>query len=163
MPLDAKKIFDVLDDAGVEYAIIGGIAAIAQGSATLTFDLDLCYARDDNNLERLSRALAPLHPRLRGVKDDIPFSLDVRALRNGLNFTLITDAGDLDLLGEVTGIGNYRQVAAQVDEILAYDRPRRVLTLEALIRAKRATGRQKDLNALPELEALLELKRQSKI
>lgn len=159
MPLDVKKLFDTLDREGVECVIIGGIAAVAHGSASATFDLDVCYARDDANLERLARALAPLHPRLRDVPADAAIVLDSRTLRSGLNFTLSTDAGDLDLIGEVAGIGGYRQVVANSETIAIYNRPRSVLTLEALIRAKRAARRPRDLQVLPELEALLELKK----
>ncbi len=159
MPLDAKKLFDTLDREGVKCVIIGGMAAIAHGSASATFDLDLCYARDDMNLEHLERALAPLHPRLRDVPANVAFVLDARTLRNGLNFTLSTDAGDLDLMGEVAGIGSYEQAVANSETIIIYSRPRSVLTLEALIRAKRVAGRSRDLQALPELEALLELRK----
>jgi hypothetical protein len=105
----AKTLIDTLDAAGVEFVIIGGVAAVAHGSATATFDLDLCYARDNANVEKLVRALAPLRPCLRGADPGLPFVFDVRAVRNGMNFTLSTDAYDLDLLGEVAGVGSYRQ------------------------------------------------------
>ncbi len=158
MTLDLQRLLESLDIHRVQYVVIGGVAAIAHGSATLTFDLDLCYARDEVNLEQLARALAPFRPRLRGVADDVPFKFDGSTLRNGLNFTLSTDAGDLDLLGEVSGVGTYREVLANSDEIEIYQRKCQVLKLDALIRAKKATGRPKDLNALPELEALLALR-----
>lgn len=159
MPLDVKRLFDALDGEEVKYAIIGGVAAIAHGSATITFDLDLCYARDNANLESLARALFPLRPRLRGVEENLPFVLDVHTLRNGMNFTLSTDAGDLDLLGEVSGIGDYRKVLTHSETILLYGRERAVLSLDALIRAKKAAGRPRDLQAIAELEALLELQK----
>ncbi len=159
MPNGAKTLIDALDAAGVEFVVIGGVAAVAHGSATATFDLDLCYARDGANLGRLTRALAPLHPYLRGADLGLPFVFDVRAVRNGMNFTLSTDVYDLDLLGEVAGVGSYDKVLAESEGVLIYGREHKVLRLEALIRAKKAAGRQKDLNALPELEALLELKR----
>ena len=161
MPNGAKEIIDALDTERVEYVTIGGVAAVAHGSATATFDLDLCYARDDLNLERLVHALVPLHPCLRGADAGLPFVFDMRTLRNGMNFTLSTDVYDLDLLGEVTGVGNFDKVCAESEKVLIYGREHRILGLDALIRAKKAAGRPKDLNALPELEALLELKRRA--
>lgn len=159
MLLDSIKLFQALEKEQVEFVILGGIAAIAHGSASLTFDLDVCYSRTDANLERVVRALAPLKPRLRVADPNLPFKFDGRTLRNGLNFTFETDAGNFDLLGEVSGLGDYPSVYANSETIELYGRSRRVLTLNALIRAKKAAGRQKDLNQLPELEALLELRK----
>jgi hypothetical protein len=162
MPLEAKRIFEALDKEQVDYVILGGIAAIAHGSATLTFDLDVCYARTEVNLERLVRAVSPLNPRLRGADENLPFKFDARTLRNGLNFTFETDAGNFDLLGEVSGVGDYQKVFENSDMLELYGENRRVLTLDALIRAKKAAGRRKDLNQLPELKALLEMKKRHK-
>ncbi|MBI4787450.1 MAG: hypothetical protein HY782_10435 [Chloroflexi bacterium] len=153
-----RHLLDVLDSHSVKYVIVGDVATIAHGARCADMVLQLCFAREVSILEKLARALAPLQPRLRGVDENLPFVLDERTLRNGLNFTLVTDAGNLDLLGEVAGIGDYRKVLANSEAILIYEREQHVLTLEALIRAKKAAGRQKDLQALPELEALLELK-----
>jgi hypothetical protein len=155
---NALNLFELLDHNGVEYVIIGGVAATVHGSATATYDLDLCYSRNDANLERVARALAPLHPHLRGADADLPFKFDAQTLRNGLNFTLSTDAGDLDLMGEVAGVGAYGAVLANSEDFEIYNRKRHVLKLDALIHAKRAAGRPKDLNAIPELEALLALR-----
>lgn len=104
------------------------------------------------------QALTPFRPRLRGVPPDLPFRLDLPTLRAGLNFILTTDLADLDLLGEVLGLGTYEAVQAEAEEIEVYGFPCLVLTLEGLIRTKRATGRPKDLRALYELEALLKLR-----
>lgn len=133
---------------------------VAHGAATLTGDVDICYARDPENLDRLARALAPFHPRLRGAPPDLPFRLDLPTLRAGLTFTLTTDLADIDLLGEVLGLGMYEAVYAVSEEIEVYGFPCSVLTLEGLIRAKRAAGRPKDLRALYELEALLALQQE---
>ena len=114
------------------------------GSARTTQDLDVCYARDDPNLERLADALAPLHPVLRGAPQGLPFQLDVATLRTGLNFTLSTDAGDLDILGELTGVGGYRALIATAETVDLYGRKVRVMDLSSLERAKRSAGRLKD-------------------
>jgi hypothetical protein len=93
------------------------------------------------------------------VPPDLPFRLDLPTLRAGLNFTLTTDLADLDLLGEVLGLGGYAAVAAASEEIEMSGLRYSVITLEGLIRAKRAAGRPKDLRALYELEALHTLRR----
>jgi predicted nucleotidyltransferase len=152
-----EQLLRILHAAGVKFVLIGGLAAIAHGAETVTGDVDICYARDRDNLERLSQALAPFHPRLRGVPRDLPFRLDLPTLRTGLNFTLTTDLADLDLLGEVLGLGEYDAVSAASEELQLYGLPCSVISLEALIRAKRAAGRPKDLRALQELEALFVL------
>lgn len=107
-------------------------------------------------ISRALRALQPLHPRLRGAPEDLPFRFDEETLKRGLNFTLTTDFGDIDLLGEVAGIGTYAAVCAASMPVELFGRTFAVLTLDALIASKRAAGRPKDLQVLPELEALRE-------
>src|SRR5438093_3412808 len=100
-PLDTHRLLTALCEADVAFVIVGGMAAVAQGSAYITVDLDICYKRTAGNLQRLSDALRVLNPQLRGAPAGLPFRLDPPTLKAGLNFTLTTDAGDLDLLGEV--------------------------------------------------------------
>ncbi len=158
--MDLELILRQLTSHEVEFVIIDGVAAAAQGSVRPTYDLDVCYRRTPENLERLADALAPLHPRLRGVPENLLFQWDARTLQRGLNFTLQVDAGAIDLLGEVTGLGGYDQVLTASEVMELYGMSVRVLTLEGLIAAKRATGRPRDREHLLELEALLELRRQ---
>jgi hypothetical protein len=154
-----KRTLDALRDSAMDFIVIGGVAAAAHGLAQVTFDLDVCYERSRKNLERLSAALRPYHPRLRDAPEGLPFVLDVGTIERGMNFTLTTDLGDLDLLGEVAGIGQYRDVLPVSDTIELFGRPCLILSLEGLIRSKRAAGRRKDLDALPALEALREVRR----
>lgn len=156
--LHIEHLLMVLCKAEVAFIVIGGMAAVAQGSAYVTADLDICYQRHPRNYQRLSEALQPLHLRLRGAPADLPFVLDAATLRAGLNFTFTTDLGDLDLLGEVTGLGSYDTVKAQAEEIELYQYRVWVLTLAGLIRSKEAAGRPKDLRLLPELQALRALR-----
>jgi hypothetical protein len=72
-----------LHDAGVDFVLIGGVAARLHGSPTLTRDLDICHSRAQTNLERLSHVLEQLGARLRGVDEDIPFLPDARTLLAG--------------------------------------------------------------------------------
>src|SRR5260370_14433433 len=135
----------------VDFVIVGGVAATLHGSAFQTFDLDLCYSREQRNIERLATVLSPYHPRLRGAPSGIPFVWDRVTLRNAMNFTLTTDLGDIDLLGEIAGIGGYGAVKAKSRAVEMYGCSFHILSLSGLIEAKRAAGREKDLRALPEL------------
>jgi hypothetical protein len=155
--MDLERALKVLLDSRIEFVMIGGVAMFAHGSSRLTRDLDICYGRSRENLEKLARAVAPYHPRLRGAPPDVPFSFDAETLGRGMNFTLETDFGDLDLLGEVAGLGGYREVAAASATMTLFGRSCAVLSLDGLIRAKRAAGRPRDLEAVIELEALKEL------
>ncbi len=151
---DVQRLLDVLRAAGVDFVVIGGVALVLRGSSRVTIDLDLCYARDLENLGRLAAALAPYHPRLRGAPPDLPFLWDARTLASGLNFTLTTDLGDLDILGEVTGVGGYAEVSAGASELVVGDTAIRVMDLDLLERSKRAAGRTKDLLDLAEISEI---------
>jgi hypothetical protein len=140
-----RAIVEALLDGGVDVAIIGGVALVARGAPRTTEDIDFCYARDDANLERLARALAPLRPYLRDAPPGLPFTLDPPTLKAGLNFTLTTSVGDVDLLGEVSGIGAFDEVKAASSNLSLYGRSVAVLELAGLKRAKTAAGRVKDL------------------
>ncbi len=154
-----EKIARVLADGGVRFIVIGGYAAIFHGLAHSTYDVDVVYARDRENIRRLVGALEPLHPYLRGVERGLPFVLDERTMRNGLNFTLDTDLGKLDLLGEVPGARSYDELLPHSTEMEANGIKYRCATLERLIQMKRAAGRPKDLEIIASLQALLEEKR----
>ncbi len=155
-----KEILNRLKFNNVKFIVVGGMAAIAQGSAYLTADIDICYAREKENLENLVKALTPFHPYLRGAPRDLPFIFDARTLKAGLNFTFSTDVGDIDLIGELSGIGYYDEVIKLSEETEIYNQKSYVLTLEGLIQNKKAVARKKDLELLTELEALREIRKQ---
>ena len=138
----------------VRFSVIGGVALVARGVPRSTEDLDIGYARDRDNLRRLADALAPIRPRLRGVPADLPFVLDEVSLRNGLNFTLDTEEGPIDLLGEVPGLGSFEGVEQASSEMQIANTRVLVLTVDGLELAKRAAGRPKDLVDLGYLRAL---------
>ena len=154
--MNLVRAVQVLVDAQVDFVIIGGWSAILHGSAQLTRDLDICFSRARDNLKRIAAALAPYHPQLRDLPPDLPFVWDESTLRNGTIFTLVTDLGIIDLLAEVSGVGDYKDALRDSVVVQSFDREVRTLDLRALIRAKRAAGRPKDLAILPELESLLE-------
>lgn len=155
---DLGGLLKTLAGGGIEFILVGGVAAAAHGSARITQDLDVVYARSPANLDRLAALLAPLHPYLRGAPPGLPFLWDARTLAAGLNFTLDTDLGPLDLLGEIVGGGRYEDLLPQSIEVEAFGVTCRCLDLEPLIRVKRAAGRPKDLEAIAELNELLALR-----
>ncbi len=143
-----------LIQAGVTFVVIGGVAGAAHGSSQVTFDLDICYERSRDNLERLARALQEMHARLRGAPPDVPFRLDARTLAAGDHFTFSTDFGDLDCLGTPSGTTGYDDLLPNAVEVEVDGAPVKVAGLDDLIRMKRASGRPKDLYALEILGAL---------
>ena len=144
----------VLLDHGVRFIVIGGVAGAAHGSPLITQDLDICYDRSPENLERLAAALQQLHARLRGVDDDVPFILDAKTLKAGDHFTFLTDAGDLDIMGTPAGSAGYDDLAAEAVETELGDIQVLVASLDDLMAMKRAAGRPKDLTALEILGAI---------
>ena len=158
-PTQFKRIIEVLAHAKVEFVLIGGIAAIVHGSARATFDVDVVYARNAENIRCLAGALKPFHPYLRGAPPGLPFQWDEETISKGLNFTLTTDLGSLDLLGEVVGGGRYEDLQRYSNLGEAFGVRCICLGLERLIHIKRAAGRPKDFEAIAELEAIREEKK----
>jgi predicted nucleotidyltransferase len=144
----------VLAEARVDFIVIGGMAAAAHGSARATLDLDVVYSRHRENVKRLADALAAHKPYLRGAPPGLPFVFDEQTILHGLNFTLTTDIGDFDLLGDVPGGGTYDELLPRTTEIDAFGVRCRYVTLDALIALKRAAGRPKDFEAIAELELI---------
>ncbi|PWU15136.1 MAG: hypothetical protein C5B50_15925 [Verrucomicrobia bacterium] len=155
MSAEFDKILPVLVRGKVEFILIGGVAGIVHGSARLTYDVDVVYSRTGSNIKQLAAALQPFAPYLRGAPPGLPFSWDERTIRNGLNFTLTTTLGDVDLLGEVLGGGGYSELLPHSSLIEAFGVRFRCVSLEKLIALKQAAGRPKDLEAIAELEILL--------
>jgi hypothetical protein len=149
-----RALVETLATGRVDFVLIGGLALVLRGSSRVTEDFDLCYSRERANLERLVTALAPFRPRLRGVPEDLPFLWDAQTLRSGMNFTLTTTIGDVDLLGEVAGVGAFSEVDRDATPLDLYGHSIRVMSLDALERAKRAAGRAKDLLDLGEIASI---------
>jgi hypothetical protein len=134
--LHAALLLTALSKADIAFVVIGRIAAVAQGATYVTADLALCYQRHPQHDQRLSHALHPFKPRLCGAPADLPFVLDVAPLRAGLNFTLMTEVGERDLLGEVAGLGPDEAVKTYAKEVERYEHHIWVLTLGRLMVSK---------------------------
>ena len=149
-----EAVIRLLGRREVRWVLIGGLAAITHGAPIVTQDVDICYARDDENLNRLSDALTEVHAELRGADPGLPFRLDTRALRAGDAFTFTTDVGWLDILGTPAGTAGFDDLARTADRFELFGHRVLVASVEDLIRMKRAAGRPKDLLAVEELGAL---------
>jgi hypothetical protein len=151
---DFAGLIRALADGGVEGILVGGVAATIHGSARLTRDVDVVYSRRTDNLARIVSVLGPFEPYLRGAPHGLPFRWDADTLARGLNFTLTTTLGDIDLFGEIPGGGGFEQLRPHAHPVRIFDRDVLCLDLPTLIRVKRAAGRPRDLEALAELEAI---------
>lgn len=150
------QLLTLLNQFAVEYIFIGGVAGAVHGSTRLTNVLDVVYHRSDDNIKRLTAALQPLSPYLRGAPPGLPFRFDEETVKRDLNFTLETSLGNIDLSGEVAGGGSYDALLAFTLNVEAFGVRCLCLNLEKLIDTKRAAGRPKDFEAIAELEALRE-------
>lgn len=157
-PLDAGEILRRLVERGVDFVVIGGIAAVLQGSARNTFDLDICFAPDEGNLAALGDVLIGLGARLKGVHDEVPFEPDARTLRGVELLTLVTSLGELDVLGRPPGAPAYQDLRRNADRYDLGGFNVSVASLDDLIAMKEAAGRAKDLLDIEELEAIKRLR-----
>ncbi|HMF56488.1 MAG TPA: hypothetical protein VK619_09100 [Pyrinomonadaceae bacterium] len=153
---DFRGLLRLLVNSRVEFIMVGGAAATAHGSSRLTNDLDIVYSRTSENISRIVHALTPYNPYLRGAPPGLPFSLDEQTIASGLNFTLTTSLGALDLLGEITGGGGYDDLLPHSILLQIYGVECMCLGIEHLIYVKHAAGRAKDLEVTAELEAILQ-------
>jgi hypothetical protein len=163
MAVDLAQIIPPLVRAKIDFILIGGMAAILHGSARVTFDVDLVYSRTDENIERLAAALAPYSPYLRDAPRDLPFAWDAKTIRNGLNFTLTTNLGDVDLFGEIAGGESYHDLLKHSFDVEAFGVRFKCVDLPTLVRIKETADRPKDRDAIAELRVLLEESAKKKV
>jgi predicted nucleotidyltransferase len=147
-------ILQKLTEHDVGFVLIGGMAAAAHGGAMVTEDVDICIRFDLETITRLLSALRGSHPRQRMHPERLALSDDPAALVGWRNLYLVTDGGQLDLLGDVLGVGGYPEVVAEAQELDLGAFRCKVIGIDALIRCKRALGRPKDLRTALELEAI---------
>ena len=157
---DFAGLFEALVSADVEFILVGGVAATAHGSPRLTSDLDIVYARTPDNIRKLVAGLSGLNPYPRGAPPGLPFQWDTETVSRGLNFTLTTRLGSIDLLGQIASEspsgGTYPDLLPYTVELAIFGFSHRCLDLDKLIEVKRAAGRPKDFEAIAELEAIRE-------
>ena len=156
---DPVPLIEALSDGGVDFVLIGGLAGIAHGSAYPTYDVDVMYARDDENLERLATVLRDLGATLRGASPDLPFQLDARAIQEGGNFTFDTRNGPLDILAYPAGAPPFAELREASDKIELGGHTVRVASLNHMIAMKDAAARPKDQLMATEYRTLADERR----
>ena len=159
--LDVERLLGGLTSRGVDYVVIGGIAAVLWGGARNTFDLDVCPATDPANLDALGKALVELGARLRGIEENVPFVPDARALAKLEILTLTTDAGALDVLIGPGGAPAYERLRRDAERVDIGRVSVLVASIDDLIAMKRAAGRPKDALDIEELETIQHLTRRN--
>lgn len=149
-----------LNDSGVEYVLIGGLAAIVHGGSIVTDDVDVCTSFDDENMPKILYALRDVNPTHRMRPDKMRLAEDAAHFRGLKNLYVGTDVGVIDFLGEVPHFGSYEDVRKHSTLMNIAGVSCRVINADALIAIKRAVGRPKDLRVVRELESLLWLQRE---
>ena len=133
-----------LAERGVDFVVVGGIAATMHGSSRDTFDLDICPAQDPENLEALGSVLQELGARLRGVEEDVPFVAGARALRGMQILTLDTDLGPLDILMRPHGSPPYSRLRSRAQRVNMGQANVLIASIDDLLEMKRSADRKKD-------------------
>jgi hypothetical protein len=159
-----QEILRVLDQHGVRYVLIGGLAAVLHGAPHVTTDVDVVPEDGQANLERLSAALRDLDARIRttGEPEGIPFDHSAESLSRVRVWNLQTSKGDLDITFEPSGTRGYDDLRKDVVrmEVRGIDVP--VASLADVVRSKEAAGRARDRAALPALRELLARQRRER-
>ncbi|HXI70240.1 MAG TPA: nucleotidyltransferase [Verrucomicrobiae bacterium] len=151
-----------LKDSGLEFVVIGGLCVVYHGVPVATFDLDICCPFGEENVRKIESAVKDLNPVHRLTANKLPLEETRSSFKDLKNIYLQTDLGKLDCLGEVAGLGSYEQVLQQsILHSMSFGKFR-MLNLDALIAAKAAAGRPKDLDAVRLLQAVKERKEQQK-
>lgn len=157
-PLDPGCIFEVLARHGVDYVLIGGLAAVIHGSPAMTNDADIVPRNTLDNLERVGEALRDLNARLRveADPDGVAFDPHPTLLASVTTLNMTTRCGDLDLALHPAALDDYEALVAASEEFELEGQRVRVAALGDVIRSKEAAGRAKDHATLPILRALRE-------
>ena len=153
-PLRPNNLIETLTRHGVEFVVIGGIASVLQGAPYTTFDLDIVYARSEENLDRLEAALAELEAEIHDPTDR-RLAPSRSLLTTPGPKLLRTRYGRLDLLGQLDEATDWEQLLADTEAMPFHQHQLRVLRLERVIEQKERLGRDKDCAALPLLRATL--------
>jgi hypothetical protein len=143
-PLDAERIFAALDAHGVEYVVVGGIAAQVHGHVRMTNDVDLIPSPTPENLKRLAKALTELDAQVLNPGSE-HLKIDARMLHRATLWQLSTHHGDIDVLHDAPGAAPFPKLHERALVIALGDHRIPVVGRDDLIRMKRAAGRPVDL------------------
>ena len=151
---DLNTLLKLLTDSGIDFVLVGGYAATVHGSALVTQDLDICALITKENLEKLRSTLKNYHPVHRMTPNRISFLTHPSDATGWNNLYLETDLGTVDVLNQITGVGDFEKVAKNSIELKIFGKKCKVISIDDLILAKQAIGRPKDLHAIKELQVI---------
>ncbi|HEX5206281.1 MAG TPA: hypothetical protein VFW10_00640 [Steroidobacteraceae bacterium] len=151
-----SQLLQRLCDANVDFVVVGGFAALVYGSTQITRDLDICAVLSHQDVAKLREALRDFNPTHRLTPQRLSFLTNPDSDVRVQNLYLETDIGTVDVLSSIRGIGDFERVRAGSVELQLFGRRCRVISLDDLIRAKEAMGREKDLFTAKELRAIRE-------
>jgi hypothetical protein len=156
MPQNDQALLTRLKASGLEFVVVGGVCVVYHGAPLATFDLDICCPFGEENIRRIETAVADLHPVHRLTSNKLSLASTRSNFGEFKNLYLQTDLGNLDCIGEVSGVGTFEAVLRRSVEASFSYGTFRFLNLEALIASKRAAGRERDLIAVRQLLAIEE-------
>ena len=145
----------------VNFVLIGGFAGVVHGSSLVTKDLDICALLSEEDVENFRKILGPLHPKHRMTPQKLSFLENPKGPQNMNNLYLDTDYGILDILTEVKGVGGFVEISKKAESIQLFGYPCKLISLDDLIRAKKAMDRDKDKLALRELNLIKDKRKKS--
>ncbi|MEW6055085.1 MAG: nucleotidyltransferase [Bdellovibrionota bacterium] len=151
---DLNSLLKILTDSGIDFVLVGGYAATVYGSALITQDLDICAVITKENVDKLRTCLRNYHPTHRMIPNRISFLTHPSDVTGWNNLYLETDLGTVDVLNQITGVGDYEKVAKNAIELKIFGQKCKVISIDDLILAKQAMGRPKDLHTIKELEVI---------
>ena len=153
---DMELLLKRLIEYDTEFVVVGGFAAMAYGVTLVTHDIDICFRFSEENLMRLQSALQDLNPVHRMTPKRLPLELTPGQCASLTNLYLSTDWGQLDCLGNITGLGDFDAVRIESMEIELDFGICRIATVDALIKVKLAMSRPRDKEAVFQLQAIKE-------
>jgi hypothetical protein len=157
---DFRDLLMRLIETKVDFVLVGGFAGVVHGCSCVTQDIDICCDFSPENLLALQKAVSNLHPVHRMTPGRKRLNLMEQTCSQFKNLYLDTDIGQLDCLSFIDGLGDYQTVKQASELIKIEDLPLRILSLDGLIKAKKAMNRPRDRQVIFELEAIKKLKRQ---
>jgi predicted nucleotidyltransferase len=160
MTPDFSVLIARLADAGFEFVIVGGYAAVTHGSSQVTRDLDICGVLTEESIATLREALRDWNPRHRLTPQRLSFLTTPPPGVAVENLYLETDRGIVDILTSVLGVGDFPRLKAKAESLEFDGRRCLVMSLEDLIAAKQAMNRDKDAITAKELRAIAAKRRQ---
>lgn len=149
-----NNLLKLLLENDVDFVLVGGFASALYGSTMVTRDIDVCYACTPENIGSLREILKDLNPVHRQSPQKLSFIEVPKSLHNLNGFYLTTDLGPLDILNQITGVGDFDRVKSRSIEINLFGYKCKVISIDDLIEAKKAIGRNKDLLVVDELKTI---------